>query len=385
MSETATAHHLPIDLIQATAARRERLLGVLAERGIDALLVGFPTDIRYLTGFVGDDTLILVSGEATRIVTDSRFDEELDPWRDVPGVEVVMATRHRLEETIRSIAGREGLNRIGIQAEQTTITRRSTLADALGEETLVETVGIIPTLRMRKDEAEIAAIERALAIQTDGLRAALEHLTIGMTEVQFAAHLEYEMRTRGASGPSFGTIIAAGANSSVMHYQAGDVTIEEGALLIDWGALVDGYCGDLTRTFGVGTMPPKIREIYPIVLEAQLAAIDACAPGKFCAAIDKVARDIITKAGYGEAFAHGLGHSLGIEVHESPYFNDLETATMLEPGMVMTVEPGMYLPGIGGVRIEDDVVITDSGCRVLSDYPKDLDSAILQPRTAAVG
>ena len=161
--------------------------------------------------------------------------------------------------------------------------------------------------------------------------------------------------------------------------------IEAGTLLIDWGAVVDGYCSDMTRTFGVGTLPEKVRELYDVVLDAQLSAIDACAPGRVCAEIDALARGIIERAGYGEHFGHGLGHGLGLDIHEDPYFNDLETEVVLEPGMVMTVEPGIYLPGVGGVRIEDDVLITDVGCRVLTDFPKDPDAAVIDAAGARSG
>ena len=173
--------------------------------------------------------------------------------------------------------------------------------------------------------------------------------------------------------------------SSVIHHQTGTVTIGQGVLLVDWGAVADGYCSDMTRTFGLGGLPAKISEIYQIVLDAQLAAIEACRPGKACIEIDSIARDLITTAGYGERFGHGLGHGLGLNVHEAPYFSRHAADAILEPGMVMTVEPGIYLPGVGGVRIEDDVLITDAGCRVLTDYPKDLDSIMLEPITATAG
>jgi Xaa-Pro dipeptidase len=232
---------------------------------------------------------------------------------------------------------------------------------------------------MRKDEVEIAAIERAASVHQDAMRAALANLSIGMTELEFCASLEYEMKVRGASGPSFGTMVCSGAHSSIIHHVTGPGKIERGTLLLDWGAIVDGYCSDMTRTFGVGELPPKVRELYDVVLEAQTAAIDACAPGKICAEIDAVARGIIDRAGFGAYFGHGLGHGLGLDIHEEPYFNDLATEVALEPGMVMTVEPGIYLPGVGGVRIEDDVLITDDGCRLLTSFPKDPEAAVIEP------
>jgi len=368
--------------VAACAARRQRLDATLQNQKLDALLVNCETDIQYLTGFVGHDSLLLVSPEAAIIISDPRYDEFLNPWRNAMGAEIVMGKRHRLPETVKQLCESRNIKRLAIQAEHVTLAGRAKLAQAIGESRLVETTSLVSSLRMRKDGLEIATIERALGIQQDALTAALDQLTIGMTELQFSARLEYEMKMRGAQGTGFTPIIGAGPNSSIIHHSTGNTPIHSGVLLIDWGANVDGYNGDLTRTFAIGDpprMPAKINEIYPIVLEAQLAAIDAIAPGTICAEIDSVARRIIAKAGYGQYFGHGLGHGLGMDVHEAPFFNDLETSTKLEPGMIMTVEPGIYIPGVGGVRIEDDVLITERGCRVLSDFPKDLPSALIEP------
>lgn len=370
------------ELVSACAARQTRLRTVMAEQDLDALLVTYDRDIQYLTNFVGDDAYLLVRPDGVEMLTDSRYEEALKPWRNSGIGEPVMATRHRLHETVSSCCDELNIRRLGIQADHLTIAAGSGLADAIGEERLVPTTGLVSRLRMLKDALEVSLIEKASRIQEQALRQTLAKLRLGMTENEFYAELDYHMKCLGAMGASFNSIIASGPGSAVPHYEVGDVPITEGVLLVDWGARYGWYCSDLTRTFGVVSMPEKIREIYNIVLEAQLAAIDACAPGKVCAEIDAVARAVITNAGYGEYFNHGLGHSLGIEVHEGPYFNDLETEVTLEPGMVMTVEPGIYLPGIGGVRIEDDVLITTDGCRVLSDYPKDFDSAMLEPADA---
>ncbi|MHC4767420.1 MAG: M24 family metallopeptidase, partial [Planctomycetota bacterium] len=352
----------------------------MTKASVDALLIAHPTDIRYLTSFGGDDSLLLVAGaagDAPVIITDARHDELLDPWRATGIAQVVMGTRHRLEQSALGQCKERSVRRLGIQAEHLTLAGRRKLAAVLGDDLLVETEGLVGRLRMRKDEVEIAAIERAAGVHQEAIRAALNGLSLGMTELELCAAIEYEMKVRGASGPSFGTMVSAGAHSSIIHHVTGPGRIEPGTLLIDWGAIVDGYCSDMTRTFGVETFPKKVRELYDIVLEAQLSAIDACAPGQVCAEIDAVARGIIVRAGYGEHFGHGLGHGLGLDIHEDPYFNDLETDIVLEPGMVMTVEPGIYLPGVGGVRIEDDVLITDGGCRVLTDFPKDPESAVI--------
>lgn len=371
------------ELVAACMARRNRLSRAFAHHNVDALLVSSEKDIQYLTGFIGHDSLLVVASDSgaggAAIISDSRYDEFLNPWRKARGVQVIMGVRHRLHESVREFCGERGIKRLGLQAEHVTIAQRNKLIKSLKTIQFIETLDLVNSLRRRKDTLEIATIERAIGIQQDALAAALGQLAIGMTELEFSAVLEYQMKIRGAFGAGFSPIIGAGANSSIIHHMSGGAPIEAGVLLVDWGATVDGYNADLTRTFALGKIPQKIREIYPIVLEAQEAAIAAIAPGKICAQVDAVARRIIQKAGHGEYFGHGLGHGLGMDVHETPFFNDLETDAVLEPGMIMTVEPGIYLPGLGGVRIEDDVLVTDDGCRVLSDFPKDLESATIEP------
>ncbi len=371
---------------KACEHRLTRLRQGLAQSKLDALLVSNPRDIRYLTGFVGDDSLLLVGAGAGAavIISDPRYDEFLQPWQG-GHTEVVMGLRHRLAESVAAIAKRRRWSRLGVQAEWMTVAARRGVAEACAGRELVDTERLVGKLRMRKDDLEIAAIERAAAIQAAALAAALERLAVGMTEMEFCAVLEYEMKTRGSAVPSFSTMVATGPRSSVIHHMTGSAPIQPGVLLVDWGATMDGYCSDMTRTFGVGRLPARIRDLYGIVLDAQLAAIDAAAPGKTCAEIDAVARDRIEAAGYGDRFGHGLGHGLGLDIHEAPFFNKLSTDVALEPGMVMTVEPGIYLPGVGGVRIEDDVLITEDGCRQLTDFPKDPDAVTLELATARSG
>lgn len=372
-------------VIKACTQRQDRLRTRLQQAGCDALLVSNAKDIHYLTGFIGHDSLLLISDAGAWIVSDARYDEYLDPWRASSVAQVVMGTRHRLDQAIAAVCADKHITRVAIQAEHLTVSARAAFAASLGDVTLQDSSGLVGELRMRKDEAEIASIEQAVAIQQDALRAALSRLELGMAERTFCAMLEYEMKVRGSFCPAFDAMVATGANSSIIHHVTGDSVIEQGTLLLDWGAKVNGYSSDMTRTFALGAMPQKVQDIYAIVYEAQLAAIDACAPGVTCADVDAVARKVITDAGYGEQFGHGLGHGLGMDTHEPPFFNNLQTDITLEPGMVMTVEPGIYLPGVGGVRIEDDVLITETGSRVLSNWPKDLQSMVLdvgaaQPR-----
>jgi len=369
------------DLLAACAHRQDRVRESLEAVGAEALLVGHSTDIRYLTGFGGHDSLLLVSREGGPpvIVTDRRHDQLLEPWRQAGAAIVVMGTRHQLWRSVREACEQRGIATLAIQSEHVTLADRKGLGEAMPQIGFVETQGLVGTLRMRKDALEIAAIEQAIGIHQDAMQAALARIAPGMTELEFAASIEYEMKIRGASRPSFDTCVSAGANSAIIHYATGRDAIREGTLLVDWGAVAGDYCSDMTRTYGLGGLPPAVRELYDIVLEAQLAAIDACAPGRSCAEVDGVARKIITDAGYGEQFGHGLGHGMGLDVHEAPYFNQHSTGVRLEPGMVMTVEPGIYLPGVGGVRIEDDVLITEDGCRVLTNFPKDHSDMVLEP------
>ncbi len=368
----------------AQAGRQERLRTLIATLGLDAVLINHEIDIRYLTGFIGHDSLLLIDSDGSVVVSDFRYDEQLNPLRQNELCEVEIGIRHRLDEAILRLCRDRGIRALGVQEEFLTVGQKKRLENALEGISLVDTAGLVGGLRMKKDAIEAGQIEHAARLAEEALSATLAQVSLGITEHELCALLEYEMKRRGATSASFAPIIAVGSNGSLPHYETGMTRLTaDTSLLIDWGATLNWYNSDLTRTFGIGSMPEKVREIYQIVLDAQLAAIDAIRPGRTCAEIDAVARDIISRAGYGEAFGHGLGHGLGMQTHESPYFNQLSGDSILEPGMVMTVEPGIYLPGVGGVRIEDDIIVTDHGCRVLSSYPKDLDSALLELSSGA--
>jgi Xaa-Pro aminopeptidase len=279
------------------------------------------------------------------------------------------------------------LARLAVQAESLTLAQKATLDEELKQAIkgksrpkLIPIKDLIINFRHIKDTHEIAILEEAIRIAEGAFEALKGHLRSSgqiLTENELASHLVHEMRKRGALNSSFDSIIAVGANGSLPHYRPQNVQLTNGTpLLVDWGARYRGYCSDLTRVLFIGKVPDVIREIYQIVLDAQVAAIAAIKPGKTGKQIDKVARDIITKAGYGKQFGHGTGHGIGRDIHEALSLSRLSNTT-LEPGMIVTVEPGIYLPGIGGVRIEDDIVVTETGCRVLSRLPKDLASAQL--------
>jgi Xaa-Pro aminopeptidase len=216
----------------------------------------------------------------------------------------------------------------------------------------------------------MTALTKSLRVAEEAFQAMRKSVRVGQTELELAARLEYEMKRRGSSQPAFPTICAEGPNAALPHAQPGPRKVKRGsAILFDWGATVGGYCSDLTRMLFVGSIPRKVGELYGVALEAQERAIAAIRPGRRMCDIDAVARDCITDAGYGKEFGHGLGHGLGLNVHEAPSLS-WRSKEKLEAGMVVTVEPGIYLPGVGGVRIEDDVVVTSTGSRVLSRLGK---------------
>lgn len=342
----------------------------------DALLVTNPPDIRYLTGFTGDDSWLLVRQKAAtvHVLSDFRFEQQIQ--RSAPHVVTVMRKR-TLAEALASLCRRLRVGRVGLQADYVTLAQRRALVKRLGARSLVTVDDGLLDQRAVKGPQEVSAISRAIRIQEQAFRKTLVYIRPGRTEIQIAAHLEYQMRQLGSEGPSFPTVVAVGSNASLPHAVPSPRKVRDRSLvLIDWGATFKGYCGDLTRTIAVGRMSSKMRRVYALVLEAQRAAIDAITPGKTLAEIDKVARNIIEAAGYGPQFGHSLGHGIGLSVHEQPVLSK-RAKGVLEPGHVVTVEPGIYLPGSLGVRIEDDVLVTDRGRRVLSKLPTDLRSAII--------
>ena len=343
---------------------------------IAALLVTNPRDIRYLTGFVGDDSWALVPmrGSKVTILSDFRFQEQIP--REAPNAKMVLRKKGLAEE-LAKITARLRDGRIGVQAEYVTLALRKQLVKHLTAKRIKAIDDGLIEQRAVKDADEVKHIRKAVAIQQQAFRDTIKFIKPGQSENEVTAYLEYRMRALGADGPGFPSIVAADANASLCHAIPGPRKVKQGGiLLIDWGAAYQGYRSDMTRVVALGRMKPKLREIYQIVLDAQLAAIDAIAPGKKFSDIDAAARDVITKAGYGKQFGHGLGHGIGLDIHEAPRLA-ANVKGVLEPGHIVTVEPGIYLPGVGGVRIEDDVLVTTKGHQVLCDLPKSLESAII--------
>jgi Xaa-Pro aminopeptidase len=362
----------------AYAGRIERLRGLIAKHNVGHILVTNPLDVGYLTGFFGGDSYLLVSPKLVTVLTDGRYVEELESVRPLASI---FARKGMMPEAVAEVFTATRVDRCAFQAEHLTLAEQEAIAKALGkgpQNRLVSTKSLVQQLRVRKDEHEVELIQMAVKLQEEALKATLKQVKAGQSEMDVAAILEFEMKVRGSSKPGFETIVAAKANGSLPHYRPSEkvkVTKDQ-PLLIDWGAVYQGYQGDMTRTFSLGKWPKKIAEIYEIVREAQAASAAAMAPGKTCHEIDRIARDIIEDAGYGEQFDHGLGHGLGIS-KEPPWLNPKYPDAPLEVGMVCTVEPGIYLPGVGGVRIEDQYVITEKGAKNFCTLPKDLEWSTL--------
>jgi Xaa-Pro aminopeptidase len=362
--------------------RLSRLRRALRDAGCDSALLTNANDIRYLTGFSGDDSYALVAPRSVVVISDFRFEEDL---RIVDGIARVHLRSGDITDAVRTVAGDLKPEMVAFQSEHVSVQLRGKLAGAIGAKRLKPTVGLLAGLRLIKDDAEIRTIRKAVKIQERALLETIENLTPGQRESHIAAALEFNMKALGADGVSFPTIVAARANGSKPHAVPGKTrSAKNQPLLIDWGARVDGYCADMTRTFCLGRWPKAMAGVYEVVLAAQVAAIKAVGPGVSTKDVDRVARDIIADAGYGERFGHGLGHGIGLDIHEGPRLAKtgesvlragVLRAGVLRPGMIVTIEPGVYLPGVGGVRIEDDILVTATGRTNLCSLPKSLDWA----------
>ncbi len=350
-------------------APAERLIDLLPGAGVDLLLVTDLVNVRYLTGYTGTNGLALI-GPYTRVfITDFRYVEQA-------AAEVHASFERRLASLDLSDALAEALPpgdlRLGFEDSHVTVRQHARLRELLPERvTLVPAGGLVESLRAVKEPAEIARIRAATEIADAAFTALAETRLAGRTEREVVNTLENEMRARGAS-PAFETIVAAGPHGALPHAQPRDVAIERGELVvIDWGARLGGYCSDCTRTVAAGEPGASAREVYDLVLEAQLAGVKAMRAGADGREVDSVARAVIESGGHGERFGHGLGHGVGLEIHEGPRLSQRSQDT-LQAGNVVTVEPGVYLPGSFGVRIEDLVVVTETGCGILTAVPKQL-------------
>lgn len=352
----------------AARQRLRRLRQALRAKRAGAALVTDPFDVRYLSGFSGEDSWLLVGRGRAVLLTDSRYGEQARS--ECPGFKVV-ERRKSLVEALAAEAGRRRAARLAFDPERLTVALRGRIARALRGVRLVEAPRMVGDLRLRKDAAEVRAIRRAIRVAEAAFAAFRRAIRLGMTEARLAAELDHRLRLAGSEGPAFPTICAVDASASMPHARPGGRRLRRGSLLlVDFGARVDGYACDLTRCLAAGRIRSHVARAYRAVLEAQGAAIRRCGPGVPLADVDAAARAVLAAAGLGPMFRHGTGHGLGLEVHEPPAIGPLARKGRLEPGMVVTIEPGVYLPGRFGIRIEDDVLVTDRGRRVLTGLAK---------------
>ncbi len=349
--------------------RVARLRALLSQSNGDAILVTNPTNRRYLSGFTGSSGVVLVSSGHAALLTDFRYREQA-PQQAI-GFEVI---EHGpgMNATIAEVLKQWGVQTLLFEDSDVTFSTYRAMETAFGSVRLQPASGLVEQLRMVKDEGELAIMQEAADLADRAFAHILGFIKPGLKETDVALELEVFMRAHGATSSSFDTIVASGERSALPHGVASDRVIGRNEFVkLDFGAYYNGYCSDITRTVVVGSPTDKHREIYGIVLEAQQHALDNLAPGMTGKEGDALTRDITTRYGYGEYFGHGTGHGLGMEVHEAPRLS-VSGDTVLTPGMTVTVEPGIYLPGFGGVRIEDDVVMTETGIHILTRSPKDL-------------
>lgn len=356
--------------------RLDDIRGRFDAADIDALLVTNLTNVRYLTGFAGSNAHLVVTSEGAHLLTDPRYEQRAGAM--TRGAEVAIYSGRHSDtsweghpgELLTKYLSAAGGKRLGIEAATMTVEEEQSLR-ALAVE-VVNTSGIVEDRRRTKDEGEIAAIREAVKVADAAFDHILSFIDVGMTETQVALELEMFMRTNGAEAISFAPIVGSGPLSAHIHHSPSDRVLSKGDLVLcDFGARVDGYCSDLTRTVALGPASSEQHEIYHVVLRANLQGIAGLAEGAHGREVDAGARKVIDDAGYAQRFGHGLGHGVGLDIHEDPRLSRLSEDTM-RAGDVVTVEPGVYVPGEGGIRIEDCVLVTATGAEVLSSAPKEV-------------
>ena len=347
--------------------RRDALSARLEDLSVDALLITRLLHTRYLTGFTGSNGQVLVRRDGALFLTDGRYTEQ--SRREVPDLERVTYLNPLREELAGYL---DGVTRLGFEAEEMTVATRDRFADALADVELVATTEVVETLRAVKDDEERDAIRRAQAITDAAFDRILEHFAVGVSEQQMSRQLEALMMDEGAEGLAFDSIVAFGENAAEPHHEPAHRLLEEGDVIkLDFGARFAGYHADMTRTISFGAPAGEIKKIHGVVRESQQAGIDAVRAGVTGASVDAVSREVIERAGYGDRFVHSLGHGVGLEIHEAPSLGRKQDEP-LPAGAVVTVEPGIYIPGLGGVRIEDMVEVTEDGCVVVGTSAREL-------------
>ncbi|MCQ4085892.1 Xaa-Pro peptidase family protein [Saccharibacillus sp. JS10] len=347
--------------------RVHKLREAMSLQGVSAMFVASDINRRYLTGFTGSAGYVLVTETESYLLTDFRYMEQAPQQaKDFKVVEHAP----KVMETVKALLGSSA--KLGFEQEHVTFATYQSYKEALAGIELVPVSGLVEGLRLFKDEGELAIMREAAVLADRTFSYILPKIRPGVTERELDLQMEMFMRENGATSSSFDTIVASGERSALPHGVASSRVLQGNEFItFDFGALLNGYCSDLTRTVVLGEASDRHREVYGIVLEAQLNALDKIRPGMTGREADALTRDIISSYGYGEQYGHSTGHGLGMEVHESPRLSKLSD-DILKPGMVVTVEPGIYIPGFGGVRIEDDIVITETGIEIITSSKKEL-------------
>jgi len=351
----------------SVAGRADRVRAALPD-GVEALVVSNLTNVRWLTGFTGSNGTLIVTPDALTLVTDSRYATQGPAQVAEAGSGATVEIGPDL--IALGAAALAGHGVIGLEADHSTWAAQRRWAAALPGAELAPTEGLIVELRSVKDDAELARMEAAAALTDESLADAEALIVAGSTERQVSLALDDGIRRRGGTGPGYETIVASGPNAALPHARPTDRVFQPGDLVvIDVGGLVEGYRSDMTRTFVIGDPDDRAVALLDLVTRAQAAGVAMARPGVAAADVDAACRDFISHEGHGEAFSHGTGHGVGLDIHELPSIRRANAA-ILQPGQVITVEPGVYYPGYGGVRVEDSVVITETGCRPITHSPK---------------
>jgi Xaa-Pro aminopeptidase len=350
------------------ASRRQKLIDRLREHRAAAFLITALPNVRYLSGFTGSNAALLLTPERVLLFTDPRYETQAAQESDCEA----KVAKGPLAKEISKWIKRLRLKTVAFEQNRISFAEYEQLKEGAGAVRWKAVSGAVEELRMVKSQPEIATIRASVQLNSAAVDQALRRFHASMTEVDMAAEIEYRMRRLGADGPAFESIVASGERSALPHARPTDHPIRpDRILLVDVGATVAGYASDMTRTFAVGKLSPRLRRMYRAVLESQLAAVDAVRPGALCASVDRAAREVLRSYGLDRLFVHSTGHGLGLEIHEGPRVGRRER-TKLQAGMVVTIEPGAYQEGLGGVRIEDTVVVTSRGCEILTPTGKEL-------------
>jgi Xaa-Pro aminopeptidase len=352
------------------ARRRRRLSRVLREEGLDALLISNPVNVTYLTGFSGDSSYLILGRNRSLLVSDARFTTQIA--EECPGLEAhIRSVSQTVQQAATEVLDRLGCHAVGFESGHLTVADLETLSELAPAIAWKGDKDRVESLRVRKDASEIAQIREAIGIAERAFGMFCAMLRPEDCEKESCDNLEMYIRRAGGQCASFPSIVAVGERAALPHAPPTRRCVSEaGLLLVDWGASSAFYKSDLTRVLATRRISPKLEKVYAVVLKAQEHALRAIRPGVKASDIDAEARSVIARAGFGQFFGHGLGHGIGLQVHEAPMLRQ-NSAAVLEEGMVVTVEPGVYLPGWGGVRIEDDILVTPDGCEVLTHVPKD--------------